>query len=215
MSQPLSQDQPQSQEQQQPQLHSAARLQRSILPNREILDREEGSIYAEMLERKREKNKLAARRKRERKKQRLEELEERKVKLEQRRLMLHAELRARRRMNRIMARQMQGGSTEGRTPHFTSESSDQDFSADSFSDGNFSDGHFSGNEQAAGCSNHFSAPKIVDTRAAESPLSAELDQLRDEVDAACKQTLSALEMLNEIRSDISSLLEKTSNAENA
>ncbi|KAI9470377.1 hypothetical protein LPJ78_003703 [Coemansia sp. RSA 989] len=216
MSQPPSQDQAQPQTQQ-PQLHPATRLQRSILPNREILDREEGSIYAEMIERKREKNKLAARRKRERKKQRLEELEERKVKLEQRRLTLHAELRARRRMNRIMARQLQAGSTVGRAPHFTSsESSDQGFSAGSFSDDNAaSDSHKSGREQAAGCSKPYAAQKPSHAREGDSLLSVELDQLRDEVEAACKQTLGALEMLNEIRSDISSLLEKTSNAENS
>ncbi|KAJ2847142.1 hypothetical protein IWW36_004003, partial [Coemansia brasiliensis] len=205
----------------QPQLHPAARLQRSILPNREIFDREEGSIYAEMLERKREKNKLAARRKRERKKQRLEELEARKVKLEQRRLTLHAELRARRRMNRIIAQQLHADSTEGRTPCFTSsESSDQEFSANSFSDnGDYkasSDGHKSGSKQAAGCSETSPAQKLsADAHKGDSLLGIELDQLREEVEAACKQTISALEMLNEIRSDISSLLEKTSNAESA
>ncbi|KAJ1782549.1 hypothetical protein LPJ67_005053, partial [Coemansia sp. RSA 1938] len=188
---------------------------RSILPNREVAEREQGSLYAQMLERKREKNKLAARRKRERKKQRLEHLESRKVELEHRRLTLRAELRARRRMNWLMEHQrhaVMNSDGEEQMPHFTpTDTSDSAFSADSYSgEEDVSDGN------AARGSKPADRPKapLSAGNEEETELGIELDKLRGDVQNACDQTLDTIEILNGIRSDISSLLDasKSKNA---
>ncbi|KAJ2379910.1 hypothetical protein H4S02_006941, partial [Coemansia sp. RSA 2611] len=196
------------------------RLQRSILPNREIAGREEGSLYAQMLERKREKNKLAARRKRERKKQRLEDLEARKVELEQRRLTLRAELRARRRMNWLMNRQRHAvldSEGEEHMPRFTpTDSSDSALSADSFSDDDDDNaGDSSGKEPAAGGSRAVrrSGPQPARATEHETALGKELDKLREDVQTACEQTRGTIKLLDEIRSEISEMLGQPSNSQ--
>ncbi|KAJ1664939.1 hypothetical protein EV178_003618 [Coemansia sp. RSA 1646] len=66
---------------------------RAILPNRAIEVSSEGNVYVDALLRKRERNKLAARRKRDRKKKRLEALEKREKDLLNRRQVLEAEIR--------------------------------------------------------------------------------------------------------------------------
>ncbi|KAJ2695514.1 hypothetical protein GGH99_000084 [Coemansia sp. RSA 1285] len=66
---------------------------RTILPNRTISIPSETNLYTESLLRKRERNKLAARRKRDRKKKRLEALEKHEKELLSKRQVLEAELR--------------------------------------------------------------------------------------------------------------------------
>ncbi|KAJ2731113.1 hypothetical protein IW152_004776 [Coemansia sp. BCRC 34962] len=83
------QHQHQQQLQQPQQLHNT----RNILPNVEPNCQRDDFLYKQSLERKREKNKIAARIKRTRKKQRLETLELREQELIQRRRLLENELR--------------------------------------------------------------------------------------------------------------------------
>ncbi|KAJ2746119.1 hypothetical protein GGI20_001604 [Coemansia sp. BCRC 34301] len=73
---------------------------RDILPNGDPDRRRDGALYMEAMERKRNKNRLAARIKRTRKKQRLEALEQREGELSERRQQLEAELRLSRLANR-------------------------------------------------------------------------------------------------------------------
>ncbi|KAJ2158394.1 hypothetical protein GGF46_003799 [Coemansia sp. RSA 552] len=192
---------------------------RAILPNRAVEVHDKGSIYEQMLERKREKNKLAARRKRERKKQRLEDLETRKAELEQRRLTLRAELRARRRMNWLIISRREGRSaeeTESQMPSFTlSDSSDLSSSGELPS----SDDAVVLTGPVASTSapprrplavvqreeDYFETPRTLEDD--ESELGLELDKLRDDVQAACTQTMGTIELLNEIRSEISHLVD--------
>ncbi|KAJ2713229.1 hypothetical protein H4R19_002358 [Coemansia spiralis] len=84
-----------------PQPRPQRRLQ-AILPNRPIDDPGEGSHLAQIVERRREHNKLAARRKRERKKTRLENLRARKEELSQTALTLEATLLAQKKWNDAM-----------------------------------------------------------------------------------------------------------------
>ncbi|KAJ2910791.1 hypothetical protein GGI21_000508 [Coemansia aciculifera] len=84
----------QSSEQQQQQQHN-----RDILPNGDPDHQRDGLMYMQALERKREKNKIAARLKRNRKKQRLEALELRAQELSLRRRQLENELHASRLAN--------------------------------------------------------------------------------------------------------------------
>ncbi|KAJ2116151.1 hypothetical protein GGI01_000703 [Coemansia sp. RSA 376] len=85
---------PQEQQQQQQQRN------RNILPNGEPDHRRDGLLFNQSIERKREKNKIAARIKRSRKKQRLEALELRERELSERRQQLENELRMSRLANR-------------------------------------------------------------------------------------------------------------------
>ncbi|KAJ2065885.1 hypothetical protein GGH13_005937, partial [Coemansia sp. S155-1] len=84
---------PQEQQQQQ-------QRNRNILPNGESDHRRDGLLFNQSIERKREKNKIAARIKRSRKKQRLEALELRERELSERRQQLENELRMSRLANR-------------------------------------------------------------------------------------------------------------------
>ncbi|KAJ2020235.1 hypothetical protein GGI06_002403, partial [Coemansia sp. S85] len=77
---------------------------RNILPNGEPGRRRDDFFYRQSLERKREKNKIAARIKRTRKKQRLEALELREKELSERRQLLENELRLSRLSNRTRLR---------------------------------------------------------------------------------------------------------------
>ncbi|KAJ2346417.1 hypothetical protein GGF43_004988, partial [Coemansia sp. RSA 2618] len=166
-----------------------------------------------MLERKREKNKLAARRKRERKKQRLEDLESRKVELEQRRLTLRAELRARRRMNWLMNRQRHAvlnSDGEEQMPRFTpTDSSDSAFSADSFSseedndDNNDNNNDVDSTNVASGSKPVYRHKKQSSSHAeGDTALGIELDKLRGEVQTACEQTMGTIKILKDIQSEV-------------
>ncbi|KAJ1988520.1 hypothetical protein GGI25_004485 [Coemansia spiralis] len=103
--QPPQQLQPQQlQLQQQPsqlqlQPQQPVRSIRTILPNGVVDPSPRRSIYADALQRKREKNRLAARRKRDRRKKKLEDLEKHEVDLLKKRQELQAELRVYRERN--------------------------------------------------------------------------------------------------------------------
>ncbi|KAJ2495226.1 hypothetical protein IWW47_004173, partial [Coemansia sp. RSA 2052] len=85
---------------------------RNILPNGDPDRQRDGFLYMQAMERKREKNKIAARIKRNRKKQRLEALELRERELSERRRQLENELRMSRLANRGRLRSSaSGGST--------------------------------------------------------------------------------------------------------
>ncbi|KAJ2463801.1 hypothetical protein GGI03_003613 [Coemansia sp. RSA 2337] len=83
-----------------PQEQQQQQRNRNILPNGESDHRRDGLLFNQSIERKREKNKIAARIKRSRKKQRLEALELRERELSERRQQLENELRMSRLANR-------------------------------------------------------------------------------------------------------------------
>ncbi|KAJ2253533.1 hypothetical protein GGI13_002644 [Coemansia sp. RSA 455] len=83
-----------------PQEQQQQQRNRNILPNGEPDHRRDGLLFNQSIERKREKNKIAARIKRSRKKQRLEALELRERELSERRQQLENELRMSRLANR-------------------------------------------------------------------------------------------------------------------
>ncbi|KAJ2608986.1 hypothetical protein H4S08_004240 [Coemansia sp. RSA 1365] len=176
-----------------------------------------------MIQRKRERNKLAARRKRERKKQRLENLEARKVELEHRRLTLRAELRARRRVNWLMSQQLHTfQNVDGQTPlpRFTpTDSSESPFSDDSLSVDDYngppelvastSYAHkITGKSSVPGTSN------MPFVRSAEevSPFGIELDKLREEVQIACNQAVDTIDLLGKIREELSEVMDGINDA---
>ncbi|KAJ2078972.1 hypothetical protein H4R24_004097 [Coemansia sp. RSA 988] len=176
-----------------------------------------------MIQRKREKNKLAARRKRERKKQRLENLEARKVDLERRRLTLRAELRARRRVNWLMSQQRQSLQTaDGQTapPRFTpTDSSGSQFSDDSLSVDEYnippelvaSTSYASRIPGQSGMPGTSSMPFV---RSAEevSTIGIELDKLREDVQIACNQTMNTIDLLGKIQAELSDIMDGINDA---
>ncbi|KAJ2242789.1 hypothetical protein GGI13_006836, partial [Coemansia sp. RSA 455] len=83
-----------------PQEQQQQQRNRNILPNGEPDHQRDGLLFNQSIERKREKNKIAARIKRSRKKQRLEALELRERELSERRQQLENELRMSRLANR-------------------------------------------------------------------------------------------------------------------
>ncbi|KAJ2883167.1 hypothetical protein FB639_002229, partial [Coemansia asiatica] len=160
--------------------------QRAILPNGTIEDRGDRYFLEQALLRKRERNKLAARRKRDRKKQRMEALEQREKDLRKQYLALSMELMVCRSANQIKDLERQSLAASGLGENIQAGATQ---SLDALS------------SIALGAADN-AGKTILDFTA----INAEIADLHNSVDVACTQAEEAIIEVAHIQHEVSRLL---------
>ncbi|KAJ2474048.1 hypothetical protein GGI02_000394 [Coemansia sp. RSA 2322] len=154
-----------------------------IIPSGDPEKQCDGQLYIQAMERKREKNKIAARVKRMRKKQRMEALERREQELRERRMQLENELRS----SWLASSKGKGEENSRKRPSEHRNSGDGDNSSDDNGGSSSSSGENSADERRAATT---------------------LQTMCDEVRAVCEQAQSAIDTLTGLRRELSSLLKE-------
>ncbi|KAJ2818807.1 hypothetical protein GGI24_004985, partial [Coemansia furcata] len=155
---------------------------RNILPNGEPDRQRYDLLHEQALKRKREKNKIAARMKRSRKKQRLEALELREQELSERRRQLENELRVSRLANRNQVRSSSAFNGDDNIGAIDDDDDDDD-------------------DVAAATAAAAAATASIEARAEA------LTSLCNEVRAVCTQAQRAISALTDMRRELSELFE--------